>query len=594
VKVDYMLDSKNDKGKEDEDERDHEKVEMEKDKSISDHPDISDNNNNKNNNIGADSNIPNDHEKFLHQIRLFSGLTDQQLKSIEKGQEVWFEEGDKILAEGENDTFYVVLDGKVDVILRDGSKEAVLSSFGSGEHFGELPIILGWTDHTCAAYATKKSHLLRWDVDAFWRMIYSSPSLTREILRSMAQILRTLEAMLQQNQKLIALGGLAAGLAHELNNPAAAANRTVTQLSDSIQIWRSVVQKLNVQHEITAQQWSYISQVRNNIRMFDSKYNYQRGYTAIENEKNSIDDNNSRSNDPMAQAEQEDEIVEWLKSNGVDDGWNLASDLVNAGISIEKLNDLLVNLASFQSPSSIRSSSSSSSSSLSAPTARITHENNKSIENLNPLLEDVLNWLNVSTRVDRLLYEIKSSTVRISELISAVKSYSYMDQAPLQDVDIHEGIESTLTILSHKLKDADITIIREYDSNLPHINAIGNELNQVWTNLIDNAIDGIGKHGAITIRTKNEANSQILVEILDNGSRGIPKEEQSRIFEPFFTTKEPGKGTGLGLSVSHRIITQTHKGDITFYSGPGRTSFQIRLPIIYKGIAQKYWSWAKL
>lgn len=126
--------------------------------------------------INANSNsVTNDYERFLHQIRLFSGLTDQQLRSIEKGEEVWFEEGDKILAEGEHNTFYVLLDGKVDVILRDRSKEAVLSSYGSGDHFGELPIILGWSDHTCAAYATKKSHLLRWKEDAFWRMIYSSP-----------------------------------------------------------------------------------------------------------------------------------------------------------------------------------------------------------------------------------------------------------------------------------------------------------------------------------------------------------------------------------------------------------------------------------
>ena len=190
-------------------------------------------------------NITHNHEAFIHQIRLFSGLTDQELKSVEKGREVWFEEGDKILAEGEHDTFYVVLDGKVEVILRDGSKEAVLSTYNSGDHFGELPIILGWSDHKCAAYAAKKSHLLRWDQDEFWRMIYSSPALTRQILNSMAQLLKSLETVLQHNQKLIALGGLAAGLAHELNNPAAAANRSITQLSDSIQEWRSLVQKLN-------------------------------------------------------------------------------------------------------------------------------------------------------------------------------------------------------------------------------------------------------------------------------------------------------------------------------------------------------------
>ncbi len=534
--------------------------------------DIKKNNSEINENISFDatnnSSIANDHETFLHQIRLFSGLSDQQLKSIEKGEEVWFEAGDKILAEGENNTFYVLLDGKVDVILRDGSKEAVLSSYGSGDHFGELPIILGWSDHTCAAYATNKSHLLRWREDAFWRMIYSSPSLTREILRSMAQILRTLETMLQQNQKLIALGGLAAGLAHELNNPAAAANRTITQLSDSIHEWRSLVQKLNLQHGMTAQQWSYLSELRNDSLRFES--NSPTGYS---HDQNSI--TRDLTSDPMTQGEEEDRIINWLESHGVNDGWKLASDLINTGITIDKLNDIAHNITSFQT------------------LARSNRSDNNTVDQKSLFLGDILGWLNATTRVDRLLYEIKTSTTRISELISAVKSYSYMDQAPLQDVDIHNGIESTLTMLQHKLKEADITIIREYDSILPHINAIGNELNQVWTNLIDNAIDGIGKHGTITIRTKNEGNSQIMVEVIDSGSQGIPKQVQSRIFEPFFTTKEPGKGTGLGLSISHRIITQTHNGDISFYSRPGETRFQIRLPIIYKGIEQKYWSWIK-
>jgi signal transduction histidine kinase len=528
--------------------------------------------NDKGMNINAtnNSNITSDHETFLHQIGLFSGLTDKELKSIEKGEEVWFEAGDKILAEGEHDIFYVLLDGKVDVILRDGSKEAVLSSYGSGDHFGELPIILGWSDHKCACYATKKSHLLRWDEDGFWRMIYGSPSLIRQILHSMAKLLQTLETALQQNQKLIALGGLAAGLAHELNNPAAAATRTITQLSDSIKEWRSLVQKLNVQHGMTAQQWSYVSELRNDtLKKFDSnspiRYSHNQNSTTSD----------PTTNDFMTQVEQEDQIIDWLESHGVNDGWNLASDLTNAGITIDKLDDIARNVTSSQS----------------LKTGTIT--DNNTIERKNVLLEDILSWLNATTRVDHLIYEIKSSTTRISELVSAVKSYSYMDQAPLQDVDIHNGIESTLTMLNHKLKEADITIIREYDSNLPHVNAIGNELNQVWTNIIDNAVDGIGKHGTITIRTRNEDNSQILVEVVDDGSKGIPKDVQSRIFEPFFTTKEPGKGTGLGLSISHRIITQTHKGDIRFYSRPGETRFQIRLPIIYKGIEQKYWSWIK-
>jgi signal transduction histidine kinase len=531
------------------------------------------NNNNENNNQEIDddshqnmtintnnNNMTHDRESFIHQIRLFSGLTDQELRSIEKGKEVWFEAGDKIIAEGEHDTFYVLLDGKVEVILRDGSKEAVLATFNSGDHFGELPIILGWSDHKCAAYAAKKSHLLRWSQDEFWQMIYSSPALTRQILHSMAQLLKTLETTLQNNQKLIALGSLAAGLAHELNNPAAAANRAVTQLSDSIQEWRSLIQKLNEQQNITTTHWSYLSKLRNDTLKLDS--NPPNPYSTPS--KNSAS-NTYTMDDPLAQSEKEDQIIDWLESHGINDGWKLASDLVNIGVDIDKINDIANNIF--------------------LGTSLNTNTDRKAIKQ-DLLLEDILRWLNATTRVDHLLYEIKSSTARISELISAVKSYSYMDQAPLQDFNIHDGIESTLIMLQHKLKKADVTIIREYDSNLPYVNAIGNELNQVWTNLIDNAIDGIGSHGTILIRTKNEGNAHILVEIVDSGSQGIPKDVQPRIFEPFVTTKELGKGTGLGLSISHRIIVDTHKGDIRFDSKPGETIFQVRLPIIYKGIEQ--------
>ena len=538
---------------------------------------MSGNDNNKNNNAeveikygnmttDTDTNnnrMTHDHETFVHQIRLFSGLTSQELQSIQKGKEVWFDAGDKILAEGEHDTFYVVLDGKVDVILRDGSKEAVLSTYNSGDHFGELPIILGWADHSCAAYATEKSHLMEWSQEEFWRMIYSSPVLTRKILTSMAQVLKTLETVLQQNQKLIALGGLAAGLAHELNNPAAAANRGVTQLSDSIKEWRSLVQKLNEQGSITSLQWSYLSKLRKDTSKFDSKG------TNVQESNSNIQ---YTADDALKQSEKEDQIVEWLGSHGINDGWKLASDLVNFGVTIDKLNAIVTNVILPQLASASK---------------------NTKIANQNLLLEDILKWLNATIRVDQMLYEIKISTTRISELISAVKSYSYMDQAPLQDVNIHDGIESTLTMLGHKLKKADITIVREYESGLPHVDAIGNELNQVWTNLIDNAIESIGSRGTILIRTKNERKSHVLVEIVDSGSQGIPEEIQPRIFEPFFTTKQLGEGTGLGLSISHRIIVDTHKGDMRFSSKPGQTSFQVRIPIIYKGIQQKYWDWVK-
>ncbi len=184
-------------------------------------------------------------------------------------------------------------------------------------------------------------------------------------------------------------------------------------------------------------------------------------------------------------------------------------------------------------------------------------------------------WLEASLKGIGLLSEIEQSSARISELVKAIKEYSYMDQAPLQEVDVHDGLENTLIILSHKIKDG-VKVTREYDRSLPRISAYGSELNQVWTNLIDNAIDAIGGQGQIWIRTWREQ-EQVLVEIADNGT-GIPKELQERIFEPFFTTKGVGEGTGLGLGTSYRTVVG-HQGDIRVFSQPGDTHFQVRLPI---------------
>lgn len=537
------------------------------------------------NSNNSDNGMTHDQEALFHQVRLFSGLNHQELHSLEKGKEVWFNRGDKILDEGQYDTFYVVLEGKVEIILRDGAKESILSTYNSGDHFGELPIILGWSEHKCAAFAAEKTRLLEWDTESFWRMVYSSPSLIKQILQSMGQLLKTLETVLQHNQKLIALGGLAAGLAHELNNPAAAAKRSVTQLSDSILEWRSLIQRLNGEEGITSSQWSYVCKLRDNTKNFDPGLASRRILDGVSMTNDTITGAGAgatKTDDPIMQSEIEEGIINWLETHGISDGWKLASDLLDAGITINELNEIskIINSRS----RSLKGTD------MTDGDDGDDGDNNRNAKNL----EDILSWLTTSIKVDHLLYEIKSSTVRISDLVSAVKSYSYMDRTPLQEVDIHEGLESTLTILQYKLRKAGINVIREFDPNLQKINAYGNELNQVWTNLIDNAIDGIGKDGTISIRTKNEGNDHVLVEIADNGKQGIPEDVKSHIFEPFFTTKEQGKGTGIGLSISHRIVTETHRGDIRVYSVPGETRFQVRLPIIYKeGLEKRYWSWVK-
>jgi len=498
-----------------------------------------------------------DYSFSLRKIPLFSRLNDDEIKCIEKGKEEEFEAGAKIVSEGQFDTFYVLLDGEVNVVMKDSAKETILSTFKPGDHFGELPIILDWSEHKCSAYAMKNSRILTWSKDAFWKMLYDCPSITREILRTMAQRLQVFETVLQQNQKLIALGNLAAGLAHELNNPAAAASRAVAQLSDSVEESGILSQKLIQHYHIAATQWSYIFQLRNEFV------------------RNNLHKDIFAGKDPLLQSEQEDQITGWLKSHGINDGWMLASSLVSAGFNIDKLEDVTNNIFISQPEPGTNMNSKAS-------FVRVTSSDDTGVNNINDqnsLLQDILTWITATIRVNELLYAIKNSTASISELIGAVKSYSYMDQAPIQEIDIHKGIESTLTMLRHKLEESGIMITREYDQSLPRINAYGSELNQVWTNIIDNAIDSIGNQGHIIIRTRQENNEYIIVEITDDGP-GIPKDLQQRLFEPFFTTKGLGKGTGLGLSISYRIVTEMHKGQISVSSKPGATCFQVRLPLL--------------
>lgn len=304
--------------------------------------------------------------------------------------------------------------------------------------------------------------------------------------------------------------------------PAAAAGRATIQLHQIFQALPSLSIKVYQRKNMKPEQLAYIAELEHNlIRDYTSKYSLHL--------------------DALTESDKEEQITSWLGTHSVSDSWNLAQTLVSAGLDTVHLD-------------TIRNSLPSDS------------------------LSDVLSWLDARLSSEVLLKEIEQSTLRISELVKAIKTYSYMDQAPIQEIDVHEGLESTLTILGHKLKAGSITVTREYDRTLPRISAYGSELNQVWTNIIDNAIDAIGeRHGNILLRTKRE-NNNIVVEISDDGP-GIPQDIQSRMFEQFFTTKGVGKGTGLGLSISYRIIVEMHKGDISFSSKPGDTRFEIRLPM---------------
>jgi signal transduction histidine kinase len=454
----------------------------------------------------------------LREAPIFAALPDEQRQwLVDHGGEVRIEGGEVLFAEGTPaDNFYVLLEGELQITRRIGGQETLLVTHQAGAFTGEVPLLTG-TPYIATARAIQPSRLLRLSKETFMTMLARCPVVAGVILPVMAQRIETMDALLRQNEKLAALGKLAAGLAHELNNPAAAAQRAAAQLGGTITTARDRTLKL-AEKEVSAAQLAVIVRLQRQ---------------AAEN------DASETPPDPLAQADREDALVEWLELHDVDDAWQLAPALLSANVDIGDLEAAAKEL----SPES---------------------------------LCDALWWLQANIEATGLTGEIEHSTGRISELVGAVKAYSYMDQAPVQELDVRDGLESTLVMLKYKLGEG-VKIRREYDLNLPRIDAYGGELNQVWTNLLDNAIDALDGNGEITIRTATEP-EHVLVEIADNGP-GIPSEIQSHIFEPFFTTKGVGQGTGLGLDISYRVVVNRHHGDLRVVSRPGETRFQVRLPV---------------
>ena len=449
---------------------------------------------------------------------LFAHFTDEQMCWLaENSSELHLHPGEKFVTQGDPaNYFYVLLEGELCLTKNVGNREIYVHTYEAGTIFGEMSLLIN-KPYIANGRAVKESHVLQLGKEVFWDMLTHCPSITRDLLSTMAQRLHLVESMSQQHEKFIALGTLAAGIAHELNNPAAATLRAAEKLQDALQVL-SLFALQFCQQSMTREQIILISNLPNHLENHAAK---------------------SVKLDSLAQSDLEEEITTWLEMHDVIDGWKIAPNLVQAGLDTKWLDNFSQHLVTGS-------------------------------------LDDILAWIDAKLTGIYLLNEIKLSTSRISDMVGAVKDYSYMDQGPLQNVDIHEGIESTLIILNYKLK-KNMVVSREYDSSLPRIYVYGSQLNQVWTNLIDNAIDAIKEPGHICIRTLRE-NDYVLVEIIDNGP-GIPPEIQSRIFEPFFTTKGVGDGTGLGLHIAYRIVVANHQGDIRVVSQPGSTCFQVRLPI---------------
>jgi signal transduction histidine kinase len=446
----------------------------------------------------------------LQTVPLFSTLSDGQLGCLAPGEIVEVEAGKVLATEGNPiDSFYVLLEGEMRISRNYGNQTILMGLAKPGTFLGEVPLLLD-SPIVATVRSLKPCRLFRLRKDDFWKMLSTCPSVASEIFRTMATRVRNLEGYSQQREKLASLGTMAAGLAHELNNPATAARRASAHL-------REVVDNLqcfacDLHHLLNPEQWQSLIDATENTAPVTL--------------------------DSVTRSDREEEVATWLEGQGVADGWKLAPAFVNAGIGSDKLLALAGKLPG---------------------------------ESLVP----AFGWLEATLSLDSLLKEIDGSTTRIAELVKAVKSYSHMDKSPMQEVDIHEGIENTLTMLGHKLKN--VTVTRKFDRAVPRIMAYGGELNQVWTNLIDNAIDAVKGTGKICIATFLD-DDQVVVEIADNGS-GIPPEVQLHIFEPFYTTKGVGSGTGLGLMISNRIVADRHGGEIEFESEPGDTRFKVRLPI---------------
>ena len=454
----------------------------------------------------------------LRSLSIFEGVTDDQLTElIEGGTEVSVEPGVDLFHQGEHaDFWWVLVEGSIDLVRRVGREETVVARLDvPGRWAGGFR---AWDEHgvyLATGRGSTTGRMLRVPAEVLRERTSAWFPLGGHLIRGLYGTARSIESTARQRESLVTLGRLSAGLAHEINNPSAAATRAVDALEIACQTLLSSVGRL-ARDEISAEQ-----------------------FTALDALRREIEPRAGAVPDPLEVADREEALSSWLTRHGVTRDWIVAPPLAAAG----------VDLAWCERAATVLEGSA---------------------------LEPGLEWLASTLSVATLLSEVKESTRRISELVAAVRSYSQMDRASLQHIDVRDGIENTLVMLGHRLRDG-VAVVREYDAELPEIDAHAGELNQVWTNLVDNAVDAMDGAGTLHVAARPDGD-HVVVEIGDTGP-GMPPEVAARAFEAFYTTKDVGKGTGLGLDIARRIVEERHSGTITVHSRPGETVLRVRIPV---------------
>lgn len=452
----------------------------------------------------------------LRRVPLFSRLGDEQLHWVAShGRQLHFPAGARVAVQGDPaDGLSIILEGRTEWTRKVGEQEAPTGALEAGEIFGEVILFLN-APYPTTGHASTEVRLLRLEPAAFWELLRQAPVLGRGLMEVAAQRTQAQEVVSTQQPGPLSPGQMVAGLAPELSNPASSANRSATRLRDTLRLVSARAMALGQHGLSSAQRGALLSLPR-------EAADRGRATPALE---------------PLARTLREEEVGSWLELRGMMDAWDVAPALVASGLDVAWLDSVALRVG-------------------------------------DALLRDTLSWLVAAVSGDVLLAEVERGSARVSALVEAVKAYSFMDRAPAAELDVHEGLESTLAVLGHRLTSGTVAVVRQYAPEAPRIRGERGALEEAWTQLVLNALEALGERGGtLRLRTWTEP-GKVAVEVADDGP-GIPRDLMPRIFEPFFSTKP--NAAGLGLDISRRII-ERHGGDVRVLSEPGNTRVQVRLP----------------